>query len=228
MTVTDILANPGVLLFLLLSATLLLSYVANYCLARIFIGQTYRYLIAPGVVVHEYSHALACVLTGARIKEVRLFEAAGGRVVHGEPRLPFAQGLISVAPIFGAGLVIYLLARLLVPSFIGFGELEISSWQFLVFAYVAGSVAAAMAPSRQDLTVGLASFLVICAVIGLGSLSTLVSDYFQFLGGDVYEGLVRIMRFALTVLTVLAATSGVLYLLLGRTVRKGARYEPLD
>lgn len=227
-TVFAILANPGVELFLTVACALLLSYLANYCLARIFTGKTYRYLLAPGVIVHEYSHAIACILTGARIKEVRLFDRNGGRVVHEEPRVPGGQGLISVAPVLGAGIVVYLLARLLVPAFVGYGDLEISSWQFLLFALLASSVVAVMAPSRQDLKVGLGSFAVACVVIGLAALVGPVADWFHFLGGDLYQGLRYLIRFSLAVLLILAVTSGFVYLGISKTVRKGAKYEPLE
>jgi hypothetical protein len=227
MTASDVLTNPGLQLFLVLVATMVLSYAANYWLARIFTGKLYRYLIAPGVVVHEYSHALACVLTGARIKEIRLFDAKGGQVVHEEPHLAIGQGLISVAPVFGAAAVAYGLAAWLMPGFVGVGDLEVASWQFLAFAYLGGSVVAAMAPSRQDLKVGLGSFVVICLIIGLVNVSPFLSDYFSFLDG-FYEGMVRVMTFALIMLALLAAAAGGTYLLLGRTLRKGVKYEPLD
>ena len=228
MEAVDLLANPGVYLFLVLAATMLLSYVANYCLARIFAGKTYRYLIAPGVVVHEYSHAVACLLTGARIREIRLFDARGGRVVHEAGRVPLAEGIISTAPIFGACLAVYLLARLLVPSFIGYGEIEFSSWQFLLFVYLAGTVSAAMAPSWQDLRVGLAAFTTICAVITAGAFVPPVADYVSALTGGLYDTLTAVLRFGLAVLAVLAFTSGIAYLVMQKTVRKGARYEPLQ
>lgn len=221
------LENPGLQLLAALSVTMLLSYAANYWLARVFTGKIYRYLIAPGVVVHEYSHAFACILVGARIKEIRLFEASGGRVVHEEPRLALGQGVISTAPVIGAAGVTYGLAYLLVPGFLGYGGLELASWQFLVFAYLGGSIVAAMAPSKQDLKVGLGSFVAICLIMGIASLSPGLNDYFSFLDG-FWEGMRRVIGFALIMLTLLAVAAGSTYLLLGRTVRKGARYEPLD
>ncbi len=119
------------------------------------------------------------------------------------------------------------MAILLVPGFVGYGDLEIASWQFLAFAYLGGSVVAAMAPSKQDLKVGLGSFVGICLVIGLLSLVPMVNDYFSFLD-FFWDGLRRVLGFALVMLTLLAAASGGTYLLLGRTLRKGTRYEPLD
>ena len=86
---------------------------------------------------------------------------------------------------------------------------------------------AAMAPSKQDLRVGLGSFVVICLVIGLAALSPLLIDYFSFLDGFA-RGMERVLTFALIMLALLAAAAGGTYLLLGRTLRKGVKYEPLD
>ncbi|MEX2209999.1 MAG: M50 family metallopeptidase [Patescibacteria group bacterium] len=217
-------ANPGVQLLGLLVATLVLSYAANRFLARVFVGRTYRFLIAPGVIVHEYSHALACVLTGARIRQVRVFDARGGAVVHEEPRAPLGDGIISVAPILGAATAVYLLALALVPGFVGFGELSISSWQFFVFAYLASAITAAMAPSLQDLRAGLAAFVALCAIIGLGALSPGLSDYAGAVLGTEFERVRGIVLFSLIVLATLAAAAGAAYAVLHRTTRQGVRY----
>lgn len=222
---TAVLANPGVRLFGVLVATLLLSYAANYWLARIFVGKAYRYLIAPGVIVHEYSHAIGCVLTGARIREIRVFEPSGGRVVHGEPQLAFGEGIISIAPIFGAAITVYLLARLLVPGFIGLGDVELSSWRFLLFAYLAGSITAAMAPSTQDLKIGLAGFSLGCLLIGVGAVVEPVNAYFSTLFGGALDRVFSILIFALIMLAIVATAAGVAYLILQRTTRRGKTYR---
>ncbi len=225
MTVVEaLIANPGVQLLGLLVAALLLSYAANWFLARVFVGRTYRFLIAPGVIIHEYSHALACILTGARIRQVRVFDAAGGAVVHEEPRMALGVGIISVAPILGAAIAVYLLALALVPGFVGFGELAISSWQFLLFAYLASAITAAMAPSVQDLRAGLAAFVALCAIIGLGSLSPGLSGYVDGLLGTEFVRVRGIILFSLIVLATLAAASAAAYLVLQRTTRQGVRY----
>ena len=228
MTFAEILANPGVHLLLLLVSVLLLSYGANYWLSRIFAGRTYRYLIAPGVIIHEYSHAVGCVLTGARIRQIRVFDERGGAVVHEEPRFALGQGIISVAPVFGAAIAVYVLAVLLMPEFVGLRELQISSWQFLVFAYLAASITAAMAPSKQDLKVGLGSFVAISLVIGAVTFWPAATEWFGFLVGDTYDRVVGIVQFSLIVLATLAIASGVTYFAMGRTVRKGATYRAFD
>lgn len=225
MSLEELLGNPGLQLLGMLVATLGLSYAANYWLSRVFVGKTYRYLVAPGVIVHEYSHALACLVTGARVRSISVFDPRGGQVVHEPPKLAGGQGLISLAPILGAAVVLYLLARVLVPGFVGYGELELSSWQFLLFAYLAGSIAATMAPSTQDLKAGLVSFLVLCAIVGLTAVSELAADYFGFLIGSVYDAMRNLVGFALVVLAVLAATSGLFYFGLQQTSRRGTRYR---
>lgn len=228
MTFSEILTNPGIHLLLLLVSVLLLSYGVNYWLPRIFTGRTYRYLIAPGVIIHEYSHALGCVITGARIRHVRVFDERGGMVVHEEPRFALGQGIISVAPIFGAAIAVYVLAVILVPEFVGLRELQISSWQFFLFAYLAGSITAAMAPSVQDLRVGLGSFVAICLVIGAAAFWPAAADWFGFLIGDTYDRVVGIVQFSLIILGALALTSGVTYYAMGKTVRKGVKYRAFD
>lgn len=73
------------------------------------------YLIAPGVAVHELSHAAACVATGAKVHSMVLFRADGsGEVKHGPPKLKyFGDVLISLAPLLGCTLCLVLLGVLL-------------------------------------------------------------------------------------------------------------------
>ncbi|MDP4000537.1 MAG: hypothetical protein Q8Q11_03910 [bacterium] len=222
--IADIAANPGVQLLVLLCAALGLSYAANYFLARVFVGRTYRFLIAPGVIIHEYSHALACILTGARIRTVRVFDERGGEVIHEPSRLPLGEGLISVAPILGAAIATYLLAVALVPGFVGLGELQISSWQFFAFAYLASSITAAMAPSAPDLRAGLVAFVVICTIVGLGALVPFVSDYFDLLLGTEFVRIRGLVLFSLIVLATLAAAAAGAFAVLQRTTRQGVTY----
>jgi hypothetical protein len=97
-----------------------LSFLSNSLLRDIFRGKGYRYLLWLGVIVHEYSHALACVLTNTKIYEIKLFEPRGGHVTH-QKRGPFITAIISIAPLFGGSLFLLLLAWLfgIVPSYWG-------------------------------------------------------------------------------------------------------------
>jgi hypothetical protein len=73
------------------------------------------YLIAPGVAVHELSHALACVLTGAKVHSMVLFRSDGsGEVKHGPPKLKYIGDVaISLAPLVGCTVCLWLLGLIL-------------------------------------------------------------------------------------------------------------------
>ncbi|MFC1889763.1 M50 family metallopeptidase [Thermodesulfobacteriota bacterium] len=56
----------------------------------------------PGVVIHEMSHAVACLITGAKIHEIKFFKAGGGYVIHEPSRIPVLGRIaISLAPLVG-------------------------------------------------------------------------------------------------------------------------------
>ncbi len=77
--------------------------------------QVLAWLIAPGVAVHELSHALACLLTGAKIHSMVLFRSDGsGEVRHGPPKLKYiGDMLIALAPLAGGTACLLLLGILL-------------------------------------------------------------------------------------------------------------------
>lgn len=78
------------------------------------LGRVYWVVMAPGVAVHEISHALACLLVGAKIQRVKLFGRDGGEVVHEKPRIPVVgKAVIAFAPLVGCSLVLVLLGALL-------------------------------------------------------------------------------------------------------------------
>ncbi len=93
-----------------------LSRFISYLAGRLFTSQRgLRFFITPGVAVHEYSHAIACLLTGAKITEINLFAPEGGYVKHGQPKLKVVgHAAISLAPIFGCTLVLWLISWLFV------------------------------------------------------------------------------------------------------------------
>ena len=70
----------------------------------------WAYLIvrAPGIVVHECSHILGCLLTGAKVKNVVLLSKEGGSVTYAKPPVPFiGDVVINTAPLFCIPLVLY-------------------------------------------------------------------------------------------------------------------------
>ena len=142
--------------------------------------------VFPGVVLHEVTHYLACVLTGTRVSRFAAFaprRAADGRLVLGfvrHERRAFPIGtLIGLAPILLNPLGILLVTALLTPltlpevadpspsalksglieGFAARDPLLAAVWAYLSLSLALGSV-----PSREDLS-GLPALL---AVFGAG------------------------------------------------------------
>jgi len=82
-------------------------------------------LALVGVPVHELSHAVAFLLTGAGVRRIVLFAPHGlpeyggatGVVVPAHPPSAFSRTVSSVAPFFGCSLAAWLILRLLLPGF---------------------------------------------------------------------------------------------------------------
>lgn len=68
----------------------------------------------PGVVVHELSHMLFCILTGTRVQSVCLFRFGNpaGYVVHSRPATVWRQILIGTGPMLLNSLAAFLLGFL--------------------------------------------------------------------------------------------------------------------
>ncbi|HRU04254.1 MAG TPA: hypothetical protein P5137_00605 [Candidatus Brocadiia bacterium] len=98
-------------------AWFLLVLVVAFCADRFWgalLGRIYWVFIAPAVAVHELSHAVACLLTFAKVRKVRLFGAGGGSVEHAPSKIPVVgQTIISLAPIAGCSAVLALIGWLL-------------------------------------------------------------------------------------------------------------------
>jgi hypothetical protein len=76
-------------------------------------GRWYRYVQAPGIMVHQLSHVLGCFLAGADVTGIVLYAPEGGRVTHGKPRIPgLGQVLIALAPLVGCPVALYLVTKL--------------------------------------------------------------------------------------------------------------------
>jgi len=157
-------------LFLLVILIVALSGMVNFLLVNSVLGPSYRIFVAPGIVVHEFSHALICFLTGAKITKISLFDKQGGSVRHQPSRLPvIGPLLISFAPfIFGTGLIILFAHWLgirttemttlqLDPASISsyivtlFHRINFADWRNIFILYLALSVAVTMTPSSQDI-----------------------------------------------------------------------------
>lgn len=145
----------------------LFSRVLDRLLSQIFPQGRYRWVIWPGIVVHELSHAIVAKLMLARITNISLFSKTGGSVTHTRAKVPvIGSPIISMAPLFGCIAAIAALAyafgfdeRLIMTdpsaatyfSNIGlFFRENFASWRFWLFLYLMLATATAIAPSNQD------------------------------------------------------------------------------
>jgi hypothetical protein len=98
--------------FLLVVATgiivILVSMLLDFLWAQMLPRNVFIYLIrAPGVMVHECSHILGCLVTGADIRKIVLFSRGGGSVTYAKPAIPLLGNvIISTAPLFCIPLVL--------------------------------------------------------------------------------------------------------------------------
>lgn len=170
---------------LCLLVVLTVAFIIDKLLAGSILGKKYRIFVAPGVILHEAAHALFCLLTGARIKSVSLFDKEGGSVEHEQSKLPvLGPVLISLAPLAAGIIVIYFLS-----SKLGIRENELnlanfrlqelvehfqklvrsidfSDYKNWIVLYLALSIVVTMTPSKQDLKNIAIPILVTSALIG--------------------------------------------------------------
>lgn len=110
---------PTLAAFLNLVVGIALLIAALYGLRRLWVyavpPRVLAWLIAPGVIVHELSHAFACVITGAKVHSMVLFRSDGsGEVKHGPPKLKYVGDvMISMAPLAGGTICLLLLGMAL-------------------------------------------------------------------------------------------------------------------
>lgn len=145
----------------------------------ISLGFFYSLLRAPGIIVHECSHILGCLITGAKVKKVVLFSEAGGSVTYSSPKIPYIGDLvINTAPLFCIPLVLagftWIFSEYLgcvfpaVPLRVDsmdalfgmfLGILGMFTWNlvihfnpwFLVYLYLTLTLVLSVAPSTKDL-----------------------------------------------------------------------------
>jgi hypothetical protein len=178
---------PHINIFWLLFLSIpFLAMLIDFFLSRSLLGYRYRLFVAPGIIIHEVAHAVACLLTGAKIQAMNMFDKDGGKVEHYKPKIPIiGQILISIAPIIVGVIVIYFLSRL-----IGFRPIDLSGVSFShnnfldllkkviisfnthgvrngIILYLLFSVSVTMNPSVQDLKNVLLSLTLIGVAIYL-------------------------------------------------------------
>jgi hypothetical protein len=211
--------------FFLIAITGLLVIVLSFALDRLWaaampVRTIYLVIRAPGVVLHECSHILACLLTGARIRNIVLFSKDGGSVTCARPALPLIGDIIiSTAPLFllplALSFITWVFATYLgciVPvfpvapespgavidlgiSFIGTFPVNLltrfNGW-FLLFLYLTLSIVLSVAPSMQDMKNATAGFILL-VLLGICIVWSGIPG-----AVSVLEALVRILGYGFT------------------------------
>ncbi len=145
----------------------LFGYISHYLNLHFLRSSLWRYSYLLGAIVHELSHALLCILTGAKIKEFSVFSRQP-RVVHLRSRWGLiGQLLISLAPIAGGVAFLAAVNRFLLNDYFaveivnlgqlaeGIGSLLARfnwlSWQSWLMLFIVLNSGAMLGPSGQDL-----------------------------------------------------------------------------
>lgn len=148
-----------------LFALLAICYGASYAIMRALhrLNQRsyrlFRFIVLPGVIIHELSHAVACMLTATPIVEMNFWTETGGHVVHHRPKWPvITQPIISLAPfLIGTAALLYM------PHYI----ITMPWYVSIVLLWILASIGATLAPSTTDLAHA-AEGLAVLTVIGGG------------------------------------------------------------
>ncbi len=116
--------NLGVVIVLITT----FGYVSNFLNWRYLNYRIVQLLYYVGAFVHETSHAILCILTGAKIEEFTVFSSQP-HVVHQRSRLPIlGELLISAAPIAGGLLFLFLINYYLLGNYFTPSVPQFSSW----------------------------------------------------------------------------------------------------
>ena len=122
--------NLGLLIILIS----LFGYISNWINWKFLNYPIIRLLYYFGAIIHESSHAILCLLTGAKITEFNIFSSQP-HVNHYKSRLPFlGELLISTAPIIGGLLFLFLINKYYLQSYLLVPQLN--NWQNILYAPV--------------------------------------------------------------------------------------------
>jgi hypothetical protein len=184
----------GFILFLVTSNSLI-----EFLLLNSFIGKRYRLFVAPGVFIHELSHAIAVLITGNKIKEFNVTDSKGGYVIYTKTNNNLSQILISFAPIMGLSLAFVLTIKFLAPELIFlksgdyrsfWSEFSINKWQTWLFFYLTLSFSTSVTPSKQDFKVALPGLIIMLIFL----------VFLSFLPINLHQLIIKIIPLAMLII----------------------------
>jgi len=156
--------NLGILIIIIS----ILGYFSNYLNYSYLSYSLIRWLYYLGAIVHESSHAILCIFTGAKITKFQIFHKQP-LVRHTKSKIPIlGQSLISLAPMVGGFLFLYLINKYLLLDYLVIPEISnwqeifniplnilsqinIVTWQGWIIILLSFNIGAMVGPSFQDL-----------------------------------------------------------------------------
>ncbi|MDD5621280.1 MAG: hypothetical protein PHS27_01690 [Candidatus Pacebacteria bacterium] len=150
--------NIGILIIIIA----LLGYLSNYLNWKYLNNFAIRFLYYIGTFIHELSHIILCILTGAKISKISIFSRQP-KIIHSKSRIPIiGQALISLAPIIGGMAFLYAINRFCLSNYFTvpsnfkdfltiFSGIGILDWQLWVMILLSFNMGAMIGPSLQDL-----------------------------------------------------------------------------
>ncbi len=158
--------NPTIGIMLI--AISALGFLSNWLNWQFLNYKINHWLYYFGAFVHETSHAILCLATGAKISQYKVFNEQP-RVVYSKPKLPVVGNLlISIAPLFGGIALLFLINKYFLLNqytmpefsnwrffFIDFlkfiKQINIFDWKNLITIFLLLNVGAMIGPSARDL-----------------------------------------------------------------------------
>ena len=106
----------------------------------------------PGVIIHELSHHLFCIIFKTKVLEVCYynFNNSSGYVIHNRPKYLYQDILISVAPFFINSILGGLIAYPSIINKLSITGLANVNWQDLLRIMISISIGMKAIPSNQD------------------------------------------------------------------------------
>ena len=192
-----LLSYPIIIIALLVFREIVLHQLKNHI-------RIYQIILFPGVVIHELSHFVFCLLSGARVHNVEFFSPSGGSVTHSKPKLPvIGMFLISLAPFLVGITLVYFLY----PQLIVFDSSQSTLWLIIskvIISYLLVAIIISMFPSGRDFKNAWPGYITIALT------SILAGKYLALSPTNISQALITLL---LATLAILISTSIVFYFL---------------
>ena len=177
--------NPFLLIFFNILVLFISSTLCIRLVNTLFPYKMVRYIILPGVIIHELSHAALCFVFRHKIEQISFLNTdytstTLGFVLHSyNPRSLYQQignFFISIAPIFGGYFFLFILLNnifnldlyhLNIDSLIAYIELT-SFGELILVGYLILTISITLCPSSQDFKNSMVGGILFVIIILIG------------------------------------------------------------